>query len=159
MRCRRAQKLLSRRVDGAASSVDAAALDSHLVGCVACRLAAARLEQAWQALGALEEGISAPDDWARIEAAAEARRWRWTPFWLGWQLAPVRPAAAGVLAAMVVLGTTGGVLLSRAALAPQRAGSIESRIFAETLGELPWGSPAAGLAGVFGNSTAQEEDR
>ena len=159
MRCRRAQKLLSRRVDGAVSSVDAAALDSHLVGCAACRLAAARLEQAWHALGALEEGISAPDDWARIEAAAEARRWRWTPFWLGWQLAPVKPAAAGVLAAMVALGTTGGVLLSRAALAPQRAGSIESRIFAETLGELPWGSPAAGLAGVLDNSTALEEHR
>jgi hypothetical protein len=60
---------------------------------------------------------------------------------------------------MVALGTTGGVLLSRAALAPQRAGSIESSLFAETLGELPWGSPAAGLAGVFDNSTAREEDR
>ena len=159
MRCRGAQKLLSRRVDGAVSSVDAAALDSHLVGCAACRLAAVRLEQAWHALGALQEGISAPDDWARIEAAAEARRWRWTPSWLGWPLAPLRPAAAGVLAAMVALGTTGGVLLSRAALAPQRAGSIESSLFAETLGELPWGSPAAGLAGVFDNSTAREEDR
>ncbi len=159
MRCRRAQKLLSRRVDGAVSSVDATELDLHLVGCAACRLAAARLERAWQALGALEEGISAPDDWARIEAAAEARRWRWTPSWLGWQFVPVKPAAAGVLAVMVALGTTGGVLLSRAALAPQRPGSIESRIFAETLGELPWGSPVAGLAGVLGNSAAQEDDR
>ncbi len=159
MRCRRAHKLLSRRLDGAVSSVDAAALDSHLVGCAACRLAAVRLERAWHALGALEEGISAPDDWARIEVAAEARRWRGTPFWLGWRLAPVRAAAAGVLAAMIALGTTGGVLLSRAARAPQRAGSIESRIFAETLGELPWGSPAAGLAGILDNSTAQGEDR
>ncbi len=157
MRCRRAQKLLSRRIDGAVSSVDAVALDSHLEGCAACRLAAARLEHAWHALGALEGVVTAPDDWARIETAAEARRW--IPLWLRWQLAPLRPAAAGVLAAMVALGTTGGVLLSRAALAPQRAGSIESRIFAETLGELPWGSPAAGLAGVLDSGMPRERNR
>jgi predicted anti-sigma-YlaC factor YlaD len=155
MRCRSAQKLLSRRIDGAPSSADAAALESHLFACAGCRMAAARLDQAWRALDALEAGVSAPDDWASIEAAADARSRRWTPFWLRWQLVPM-PAAAGVLAAMVVLGTTGGFLLSRAALAPRRADPVESRVFAETLGDLPWGSPAAGLATVLDGSLTQE---
>ena len=155
MRCRRAQGLLSRRIDVALSSVDAAALESHLAACIACRSAAGRLEQAWRALDALGEGANAPDDWATIEAAAEARSRRLTPFWLRWQLVPI-PAAAGVLAAMVALGTTGGFLLSRAALASRRTEPVESRVFAETLGDLPWGSPVAGLASVL-DSLSQEK--
>jgi predicted anti-sigma-YlaC factor YlaD len=156
MRCRRAQNLLSRRIDGALSTADAAALESHLVACAGCRMAAAQLDQAWLALDALEGDVNAPDDWARIEAGAEARSRRWTPFWLRWQLVPI-PAAAGVLAAMVVLGTTGGFLLSRAALVPRRAEPVESRMFAETLGDLPWGSPAAGLASVLDTGLSQEK--
>jgi predicted anti-sigma-YlaC factor YlaD len=156
MRCLRAQKLLSRRIDGALSSVDAAALESHLVACAGCRMAAARLDQAWRALDALGGGVNAPDDWTRIEAAADARSRRWTPFWLRWQLVPI-PAAASVLAAMVVLGTTGGFLLSRAALAPRRAEQVEYRVFAETLGDLPWGSPAAGLVIVLDTGLSQEK--
>jgi predicted anti-sigma-YlaC factor YlaD len=156
MRCRGAQKLLSHRIDGALSSADASALESHLVACAGCRMAAAQVDQAWRALDALGGGVNAPDDWARIEAAAEARSRRWTPSWLRWQLVPI-PAAAGVVAAMVVLGTTGGLLLSRAALAPRRAEPFESRIFAETLGDLPWGSPAAGLAVVLDTGFSQEK--
>jgi predicted anti-sigma-YlaC factor YlaD len=155
MRCRGAQRLLSRRIDVALSSVDAAAVESHLVACASCRTAGARLDRAWRALDALGGGATAPDDWARIEAGAEASSGRWTPFWLRWQLVPL-PAAAGVLAAMVVLGTTGGVLLSRAALAPRRSEPVESRVFAETLGDLPWRSPVAGIASVLDTSLSQE---
>jgi hypothetical protein len=67
------------------------------------------------------------------------------------------PAAAGVLAAMVVLGMTGGLLLSRAALPSRRAEPVESRIFAETLGDLPWASPVAGLASFLDPSLSQEK--
>jgi hypothetical protein len=47
---------------------------------------------------------------------------------------------------MVALGATGGALLSRAATRPARAVSFEASAVAETLGDLPWDSPAAGLA-------------
>lgn len=156
MRCRRAEKLLSRRIDIALSSVDAAALESHLAACASCQRAAARLEQAWRALDALGGGATAPEDWSRIEAEAEARSGRWTPLWLRWQLVPA-PAAAGVLVTMIVLGATGGLLLSRAALGSRRPEPVESRIFAETMGDLPWGSPAAGLAGVLETGLVQEK--
>jgi anti-sigma factor RsiW len=155
MRCRNAQKLLSRRIDVALSRADAAALESHLAACPGCCTAAARLEQAWRALDALGGGATAPDDWARTEAVADARSQRWTPIGLRWQRVPI-PGAASVLAAMILLGTTGGLLLSRAALASHRPEPIESRIFAETLGDLPWGSPAAGLAGALDTGLAQE---
>jgi hypothetical protein len=88
----------------------------------------------------------APDDWTRIEAALEARQRRWTPPWESWFPATFRPAVAWVFAAMVALGATGGALLSRVALPPPRASSVEAVAFAETLGDLPWASPAAGLA-------------
>jgi hypothetical protein len=59
---------------------------------------------------------------------------------------------------MVAVGATGGVLISRAALAPRhRPDSIEATMFAETLGELPWGSPASGLAGVLVTRSPQEK--
>lgn len=151
MRCRSAQKMTSRRIDGALAPIDAVALESHLSRCAACQLAARRTEQAWHALADLEEAVRAPDDWARIEAATEARLGRWMPLWLRWQLDSI-PAALAVLLALTV-GTAGGVLLSNAALAPRpadlRAVPIEARVIAETLGDLPWGSPAARLAVVF----------
>jgi len=158
MRCGKAQRLLSRRIDGRLSTPDAEALDLHLVHCPACRVAAERLPQAWHALAQLGEAGAAPDDWAAIEAAAEARRRKWMPLWLRWQLAPAPAAAALALAGMVALGATGGALISRAALARGQADSIEGRMFAETLGELPWGSPASGLTGVLGARLPQEKN-
>jgi predicted anti-sigma-YlaC factor YlaD len=156
MRCRRAQKLLSRRIDVALSGIDAAALEAHLAACAGCQMTATRLEQAWRSLDALGGGASAPDDWRSIEAEAEARSRRWTPFWLRWQLVPA-PATAGVLVAMIVLGATGGLLLSRAALGSRRPEPVESRFFAETMGDLPWGSPAAGLGGVLDTGFKEEK--
>lgn len=146
MRCRAAQRTASRVIDGAASTAEAEALAAHVAGCESCRLAVDRLSRAWGALAPLERMAPAPDDWARIEATLEARRRRWTPPWEGWFPATVRPAVAWAFAAMVALGATGGALLSRVALAPQRAPSVEATAFAETLGDLPWASPAAGLA-------------
>ena len=158
MRCRKAQRLLSRRIDGRLSTAVSEALDLHLASCRACRLAAERLPSAWHALLQLEEAGAAPDDWAAIDAAANASRRRWIPLWLRWQLAPAPAAAAWALVAMVALGATGGVLISRAALAPRHADSIEATMFAETLGELPWGSPVSGLAGVLDARSSQEKN-
>ncbi len=149
MRCRRAQKLVSRRMDGALPSDDAAALDLHLVRCAACRFAAERLERAWRALAPAGQAVAAPDDWARIEAGVEGRSGKGMPLPLRWQIGPAPAAAACALVVMAALGATGGVLLSRAAFAPRRADSIEASVISETLGDLPWGSPAAGLAGFL----------
>jgi predicted anti-sigma-YlaC factor YlaD len=157
MRCRKAQRLLSRRIDGRVSARDAAALEVHLVGCPACRFAAERLDHAWGVLARTEDAPLAPDDWPTIEAAAEARSRRWMPLWLRPQLAPA-PAAVALLAAMVVLGTAAGALISRAALAPNRSGPIEAAMFAETLGDLPWGSPASGLASGLDTRLPQERN-
>ncbi len=156
MRCSKAERLISRRLDGRLSSREAAALDRHLAECERCRRAAELLQQAWRALAPLEATPPAPDDWRQIETAVEARRRRWTPSWLPWQLPPAPAAAAWMLLAGIALGATGGVLISRAALAPGRSVPMEARMFAETMGELPWGSPAAGLGGVLDARTAKE---
>jgi hypothetical protein len=140
-------------MDSALSSADAAALDLHLTGCGACQLAAGRMERAWHTLDEVERAITAPDDWARIDAGVEGKGGgRMSPLWLRWQLAPHPAAAACALAVMVALGATGGALVSRAAFAPGRADSIEARALSETFGDLPWGSPATGLAGLLAGS-------
>jgi predicted anti-sigma-YlaC factor YlaD len=146
MRCRKALRLASRAIDRTVSGSEAASLGAHLARCEACRLAAEGLSQAWGALAPLEQVDPAPDDWAQIEARIEARSRRWTPPWEGWQLVAPRPATALALAGIVALGAAGGGLLSRAALGPARGLSFEATAFAETLGDLPWDSPAAGLA-------------
>ena len=159
MRCRRALKLLSRGIDGPLASDHAAALEKHLLSCESCRIAAARMTEAWRALAVLERRAEAPDDWMRIERAAESRSKRWIDFWL-WQaspLTPFRPAAVALLAGMVVLGATGGVLIARAGTARTSADSIEARVFTETLGDLPYGSPAYGLALVLDNREEKDQ--
>jgi predicted anti-sigma-YlaC factor YlaD len=157
MRCGKALRLASRGIDGVLPDLDAAALELHLASCAACRLAAERLGHAWCALAPLHQVSPAPDDWTRLETALEARSRRWMPLWMGLQLAAVRAVAAGVLAGMAALGATGGMLLARAALAPRRNESIEAVAFAETLGDLPWGSPAAELAEPLLAQSSPEE--
>jgi hypothetical protein len=147
MRCRAALRTASRAIDGAASAAEREALAAHVAACEACRLATARLTGVWSALASLERVSEAPDDWARIESAIEARRSRRVLSWLdGLVPATFRPATAWVFAAMVALGAGAGTALSRAALTPPRASGVEAAAFAETLGDLPWASPAAGLA-------------
>jgi predicted anti-sigma-YlaC factor YlaD len=157
MRCGRAQKLVSRRIDGLLSGRDTASLDRHLAQCPACRLGTGQLQRAWRALAPLEKVDAAPDDWARIEAAVQATGGKWAWRWPSWQLAPAPAAAAWTFAGMVALGATAGVLVSRAALAPVRSESVEAGAFAETLGDLPWGSPAAPLALALDTEPSKEE--
>lgn len=148
MRCRNAQRLLSLRIDGLLPERQEPELASHVAGCQACRLAAEGLERAWRDLASAEKPSSAPDDWSRIEAAIDRRSWRWLrPEWsLGF--APTRAAAAVMLVAMAAAGGAGGALLGRA-LHADRATAPDPMAVAETLGDLPWSSPAAGLETVL----------
>ena len=156
MRCRRALKLVSRRVDGALASDHAAALEDHLATCAPCRVAAAAMSEAWGALAVLERPVDSVDDWTRIEGAVEGRSSSWSDAWQA-SLTPLRPASVALLAGMVVLGATGGVLITRAGTARTSADSIESRVFTETLGDLGYGSPASGIALVL--DTRAEKDQ
>ena len=76
-----------------------------------------------------------------------------------WPLTAFRPAMAGLLAGIVSLGAAGGVLLSRAVLVAPTPHSIEATAFAETLGDLPWSSPAAGLVEPLLAALPREERR
>lgn len=151
MRCRAAQKLLSRRLDGRLAHPDATSLDEHLAGCPTCALAAARLERAWVRLEALPPVARAPDDFAAVLGSTRARRRGWVG-----QLEsllsplPARPAWALAVAASILVGVTTGVTLGRAAFGARGASaSPEAVALSEGFGVLPFDSPAAGLANAL----------
>jgi len=143
-------------MDGALSGTEEAGLARHLADCSGCRSASERLQRTWHLLEAADETASAPDDWLAIERSVEVRRSRWTPTWLVWRFPPVPAAAALGFAGMMALGVAGGALLSRETVPADPAQSMEAQMFAETLGDLPWGSPAAGLGGVLDGRLGQE---
>ena len=158
MRCRKARSLLSRRLDGRCDET-APGLDLHLARCPACAGEAARLERAWNRLEALAAPPAAPDDFAAVLRQVEARRGaprRWLDALL--PPMPLRRLAAAAVAAAVLAGTTAGVGLGRAAFArPAPRASAETLALAEGFGLLPFGSPAAGLAGVLAGGTGGRE--
>lgn len=158
MRCRIAQDLASRRLDGALPPRAATALAAHLAACPGCALAAARLERAWARLAALPPPSPAPDDFAAVLLRSASRR--------GWRerldvLLPPRPlrlAWAGALAAGVLVGVTAGVTLGRAVFRPTTAGAApEAVALAEGFGLLPFGSPAAALDRALAGGTGGRE--
>jgi anti-sigma factor RsiW len=145
MRCRKAQRSISLRVDGRLAPSTAEQLQEHLASCPECRGVAARLEHAWQALGILGRPPKAPDDWASIRDAVASRpgdpRWPWADL-----RAALRPAlAAGAVLAMAAAGAAGGVLARRWS-SPAPPPTFEASLVAETLGVLPWSSPVSALA-------------
>jgi anti-sigma factor RsiW len=155
MRCPEVPKLVSLRIDGMLSARRAAELDLHLAGCTTCRLTAEHLERAWGALAPLEPAGPAPDDWTAIESAVERERRPWLPAWLQLDFAPTRAATAAILLAMAVVGGAGGLLLGRA-LPRSRSAPLESQVIAETLGDLPWSSPASGLMPALYSGPGEE---
>jgi anti-sigma factor RsiW len=146
MRCRSAEKLLSRRLDGRLGDPEARRLDAHLAGCAACAQVAARLERAWTRLEALP-AARAPNDFAAVLGSV-ASGWR-PAGWLGWLMPSPRPVLAAAVAASILVGATVGVRLGRAALGSHRAASPEAVALSDGFGLLPFGSPAAGLAGAL----------
>ena len=152
MRCRKVRKLLSLRIDGPLPARPAAGLEVHLTGCRECRIAAERLARAWRALERLETLGPAPDDWRAIVAAVGTRPQPRLPAWLYLDFVPARTVTAGILAAMVLIGGAGGVLLGRSLPSRSRDSiALESRVVVETLCELPWDSPASGLGPLLEN--------
>jgi anti-sigma factor RsiW len=135
-------------MDGLASAGRADELELHLAGCADCRLAAERLEHAWAALALLDEPGPAPDDWRAIEAAMQARRPAWLPGWLQTGFAPTRAVAVAILLAMAAAGGAVGLALGRT-LPSSRSVPLEGQLVAEAMGDLPWSSPASGLATVL----------
>jgi predicted anti-sigma-YlaC factor YlaD len=158
MRCRTARKLLSRRLDGRLAK-DATRLDEHLGRCPECALAAARLERAWARLEALAPAPGAPDDFAVVLRGVEAPR-RGVLRWLELLLppAPARRVAALAVGASILLGTTAGVTLGRAAFGARLPRvSPEALALAEGFGLLPFESPAAGLTRALAGATEGRE--
>jgi hypothetical protein len=142
--------MISRRLDGALPPSSAARLEAHLVDCARCSRAADEIGRAWALVGEARLGPAAPDDFAAIErrAAATTLRGGGWPLRESWAWVPSPRVYAGALAACMVVGTTGGVLLSRAALRGGDASLlIERSALSEGFDDLPFGSPAAGLAG------------
>jgi predicted anti-sigma-YlaC factor YlaD len=144
MRCTKALRLLSLRMDVPLSAHAAEKLDLHLAGCSSCRLAAEGFERTWEALESVATPGPAPDDWMSIETAVEGRQRRWLPTWFDLDLAPTRAAVACALAVMALVGGAGGLLLEHALRTDQPV-ALESVMIAETLGDLPWNSPVSGL--------------
>jgi len=159
MRCRSAQKLLSRRVDGRVAHPDATSLDEHLAACPTCALAAARLERAWARLVALPPVASAPDDFAAVLGSAGTRRRGWLAQLES--LLPPLPARAAwglTVAASILVGVTTGVTLGRAAFGARgSSASPEAVALYEGFGVLPFESPAAGLAQALAGRTEGRE--
>lgn len=141
MRCARARKLLSRRLDGALADRDVAAVDLHLVGCERCRATAERMERTWRSLGALESVPPGPDDWFAIAATASRTPPQRLVPWARWRVQPSLAAASLVIAVAAAVGAASGVLLSRRFSEPRPV--FEATVLGETMGVLGWDSPAA----------------
>ena len=159
MRCRAAQKLLSRRLDGRLAYPDATTLDEHLAGCPTCALAASRLERAWVRLDALPRVARAPDDFAAVLGSIGARRRGWVAeLELLLPRLPARPAWVLAVAASILVGVTTGVTLGRAAFGARgSSASPEAVALSEGFGVLPFDSPAAGLAHALAGRTERRE--
>jgi len=159
MRCRRVPKLLSLRIDGRLSPRRAADLDLHLANCSSCRLVVERLQKSWDVLARVPAPPPAPDDWTAIEATVDARRWQWVPAWFDLGLVPTRAAAAVLIIAMAMIGGAAGLLLGRALRSSSHAAPLETELVAETLGDLPWNSPASSLEPVLYAARSAEGHR
>lgn len=119
-------------------------LARHLSTCDACARAAVALGATWARLDALPLPAAAPDDFAAILARVDERATGWRGALGGW--VPWRLAAA-VLAMCVVVGSGAGLALGSAAFGRVRhPAPVELAALAEGFGDLPFGSPAAGLA-------------
>ncbi len=98
MRCSDVREAISAALDGEATTVDAAAVDRHLVTCAGCRAFAGGAEALSRALR-VRSAEPVPNLVAPILAAAVPRRRQWPRYVLLWtglvQLALALPALAG----------------------------------------------------------------
>jgi predicted anti-sigma-YlaC factor YlaD len=159
MRCRIVRELLSRHLDSPLAGGVAVRVGAHVARCRSCAVEAATLERAWLRLGALAAPRRAPDDFAAVLLAVRARGEGPRP----WRLAALvgaraRAVAAAAVAAGVLVGAGAGVTLGRAAFADggPRA-TPEALALSDAFGLLPFGSPAARLAGALASGPGGHE--
>jgi predicted anti-sigma-YlaC factor YlaD len=107
MRCNQARRLLARMATLDLAPPEERRLKEHLSACAGCSTWAAQLARAWQALDHYPEVEVSPDFIPRFRARilAESRHSRTDrPWWAGWRWAA---AAAGILAAAVLISQIG----------------------------------------------------
>lgn len=141
MRCRSAQRMISRAIDGRVVDGDRAELERHLAVCDGCRQLQRDIQATWRAI----EAFGAPADfqaaWATIDAQASRPRSRWA--WLDrFRLpAPVRAAVFASFLVVAGLGVGGGLLLFRG-LSQAPKPSVEAAAISDAFSDLPAGALA-----------------
>lgn len=146
--------MLSLDLDGRLLPARAARLARHLEACEGCARAADAMAATWARLDALPVPTASPDDFTVIAARARADAGGWRDVldgWSTWRLA----AAAAI--ACVLLGSGAGLALGSAAFGRGRALPLEAAALADGFGDLPFGSPAAGLARALASGTEATE--
>ncbi|MHB8879193.1 MAG: hypothetical protein ACYC8T_36300 [Myxococcaceae bacterium] len=147
MRCRTAQRLTSRELDGRLMASERDGWQRHLDGCAPCRAFREGISDCWAALDG--PTAAAPNLWPAIAARLDRPR-PWGRLIELWRAAPNRMAVAVSVVLMVGAGMATGVALSREVVAP--AHSAEALAFADAFGDLPAGMPdllgPAGAGGV-----------
>jgi len=113
MNCDKIQEMLPAYQDGELSAENEKAVKIHLEGCEVCREEEQLLSASWEMLGELKSIEPSPDFqsrfWARVrKEETKQNGWR---TWLNWQV--LRPTAFGLagVAAIWVIGVTGGLML------------------------------------------------
>ena len=146
--------MLSLELDGRLPPEPAERLARHRSRCAACARAAEAQATTWRRLGALGPGPSAPDDFGVILARVDRRAGGWRAFV---QALPASRFVAASLAASVLVGSTAGVALGSAAFGRSAtAAPPEVTLLAEGFGDLPFGSPATGLARALSGREVRE---
>jgi len=102
MTCQELDARLDDWIDGALDTASAAAVESHLAGCAACRGAERKLRQVLAHAAALPRAIAPPRDlWPGLERRIERRAgWAWLA---GWRQPLVLAAAAVVVAGVAAV--------------------------------------------------------
>lgn len=139
MRCRKAQQLLSVRLDAQLDDTRAQRLNEHLAGCHRCQRFAADLPLCNQALSAMSVQEPQPAFKARVLARLPDRRATLRDW-----LESVRPAHVAAAAAGVACGVILAVVMNGTA-PPQQPDATKptASFYRDAFDTLPSNSPAA----------------
>jgi len=132
MKCRTAERWISRDLDRPLEGAVRAALEAHLAACPKCRATASDVQSLRARLGEVRYPEPLPYFWTRLEARlAAAPAAPSQAFWLRWSLRAI-PASlaliAGFLGAMMVfVPTNGETATSQALLFGEENPIVETR--------------------------------
>ena len=144
MKCKQAQRALSRYLDRELSSTEMASVGEHLEHCPECRAEHARQQRLWDLLGRAEP-VGSPDLTAAIEARLAQPR-GWSALLAGLRLDSFVPAAAAaaVVAGFVWMGSWAGATHGAA------DAETHDRAFGELLSDAPPGMEAVAWLELIG---------